>query len=791
MVRSPEVAGEVYTPLFQSPHTDLPSPVEQSGGQTTSLDLDEAARAFRFWTPEEGAVFQSGFAFDIETTCISDDEPWRVPDAVLGAAFDGQTGCFVSWKHFSAFFAAHPDQRVIFHHATFDLAVIHKAAPEVNIYDHVESDNVWDTQLLHRLYSLATVGHTAFGKGQSTLDRCSSVYLGLDLPKDVMDASGNEVRTSYDQWLNRESEDIEPIYLEYLAKDAIVTQWVFTALQQRIQTVLSGNNHVWGFVSRDWLEEQNLRWGPLTHHIQLKAAIVLQDTTRNGLHMDQASRDEHRSKIEQLSREYLTELARHGWKPGEGSNAKLQEILGRLDVPGTGLRLQKTKTGKYKADRDTLTELAGREPFFKTLLSYRETEKLQSAFLDKMGRPVLHPSFDVLKTTGRTSSFGEINAQNLPRDDRIRACFVPSPGHVFIDADYSTVELATLAQSCLKQFGLESKMAAAINAEQDLHTLIAARVAGKQPEDITGEERQQAKPINFGKPGGMGNATLKQYANASYGIELNDQQVERLADTWFEMFPEMEAFLSDDEDSGAKVAAYLDLTPDNFAEETGNRSFLDHPNNSDRAHDPHKILGLMCIKVMGHRKPQRQSGAPYTDAEKDYFWHRLAERDENFPKDVQGAIQWHEPSLDLRKSILKHICRESVYTLSGRLRAKATYCARHNTVFQGLAADGAKLALWRLWRDGFRIVNFIHDEMLVEVPEDVDLKQQAERIRELMIRGMKEVVPDVRIDVEYAASHRWYKKAKPVFDEKTGALMPWEPKSEDVCSIVQNVDTQP
>ena len=66
-----------------------------------------------------------------------------------------------------------------------------------------------------------------------------------------------------------------------------------------------------------------------------------------------------------------------------------------------------------------------------------------------------------------------------------------------------------------------------------------------------------------------------------------------------------------------------------------------------------------------------------------------------------------------------------VFTLTGRLRAKASFCARHNTVFQGLAADGAKLGLWNLWRAGFRIVNFIHDEVLVEVPAKSNLAHQA------------------------------------------------------------------
>src|SRR5205823_4356105 len=120
--------------------------------------------------------------------------------------------------------------------------------------------------------------------------------------------------------------------------------------------------------------------------------------------------------------------------------------------------------------------------------------------------------------------------------------------------------------------------------------------------------------------------------------------------------------------------------------------------------------------------------------------------------------------------------RRGVFTLTGRLRGRASYTARHNTMFQGLAADGAKLGLWRLWRAGYRIVNFIHDEVLIEVPAGADLGHHAEEIRRLMLEGMQEVVPDVQIDVEYAATERWYKSAKAVRDEHD-TLLVWRPEA--------------
>lgn len=259
---------------------------------------------------------------------------------------------------------------------------------------------------------------------------------------------------------------------------------------------------------------------------------------------------------------------------------------------------------------------------------------------------------------------------------------------------------------------------------------------------------------------------------------LDAAQVEQLTAAWLEMFPEMHSFLADDTDTGRRVAEYFDLTPAGFAAHTGNRTFLYHPENAGREHEPHSILGLMCVKVMGRPEPTRRTGVPYTDAETSYFWNRLADRYGDLPRGVRDAVLNGQPSPEVRKSILGHICWGSVFTLTGRLWANATYGARHNVIFQGVAADGAKIALWLLWLAGYRIVNFLHDEVLIEVPESEDLKSHADQIRTLMIAAMEQVVPDVRIKVKYAATRHWHKESEAVFEPKTGALIPWEPSSK-------------
>jgi hypothetical protein len=736
---------------------------------------------YRPWTPGMGTVFEKTYAWDTETARIDEERPWLTPPYVLGAAGDGERGYFITREHAPAFFAAHPGVPVAMHSASFDLDVIHTLSPGLDIYRLVDQDKIWDSQLLHRLYTLATEGHTASGKGQSTLERCAALYLGVELPKDLVDTRGKPVRTSYGQWLGRDPREIEPIYLEYLAKDVVVTYRLYRRLRKLLKARLRASTRAWGFVSADWLEDQMRRWGPSTHHIQLRAAIVLRAITANGLHLDLEHRDDLLRQVRAVAEEQRAILHGHGYIPGqEGSGKALQSILKRLEHRHRGRDFPRTPTGQYATSEDALAALADVEPFVQALLAYRAVEKLQSAFLGKMGKPVLHPSFDVLKTTGRTSSFGDLNSQNLPRDDRVRRCFVPAPGHAFIDADYTAIEMVTLAQALRSQFGLDSGLAEALNVGRDPHTMVAALATGKTEDAVTKEERQRAKPINFGKPGAMGHDSLQAYALASYGVQLSDAEVRQLSEAWFTQFPEMKEFLRSEKDLGLEVARFFDLTPETYCEHTGSRKFLDHPDAAGRGRRPSPILGGMCLKTLRQSDPRTRDGRPYDAGTIDYFWTQVSARLPANPCNQEGAILARRPSMTLQRAVMGLVDREPVWTLTGRLRARATFSARHNNIFQGLAADGAKAALWKVWRAGYRVANFIHDELLVEVPAESDLGRHARRIRRLMVEGMGEVVADVRVAVEYAATTVWSKRAEKVTDER-GRLVAWSPQEEEAC----------
>ena len=144
---------------------------------------------------------------------------------------------------------------------------------------------------------------------------------------------------------------------------------------------------------------------------------------------------------------------------------------------------------------------------------------------------------------------------------------------------------------------------------------------------------------------------------------------------------------------------------------------------------------MMCLKVAGHENPTAKTGRAYSCADLDFFWSRLESVGDELPKRHRESLRCRRPSPGLQRTVAAHFGRAGVFTLSGRLRANAGYTARHNTIFQGLASDGAKLALWRVWRAGYRVVNFVHDQLLVEVPLGEDLKAHAERLRAEMVAG--------------------------------------------------------
>jgi DNA polymerase-1 len=179
-------------------------------------------------------------------------------------------------------------------------------------------------------------------------------------------------------------------------------------------------------------------------------------------------------------------------------------FFGRLQLPV----IRKTPSGAPSTDEDVLEKLALDYPLPKTLLEFRALSKLKSTYTDKLPRMVnaqtgrVHTTYgQTTAVTGRLAS-NDPNLQNIPvrtpEGRRIREAFVASPQHAIVSADYSQVELRIMAHLSGDQGLLD-----AFARGEDIHRATAAEIFGRDPRELTPEERRYAKTINFGLIYGM------------------------------------------------------------------------------------------------------------------------------------------------------------------------------------------------------------------------------------------------------------------------------------------------
>lgn len=347
---------------------------------------------------------------------------------------------------------------------------------------------------------------------------------------------------------------------------------------------------------------------------------------------------------------------------------------------------------------------------------------------------------------------GEI-VQQLPRAGGFREMIVPSPGHVFLGIDYAAIELRTLAAVCEKRYG-HSKLAEVIREGIDPHSFTASMFEGLSLEEFSQlpnkkQLRQQAKALNFGIPGGLLPPSLVAYAATAYGVILTLEQAESFRDRLIkEVYPELTDYLNDD--LVAALAHNLETSAYRV-----------------RTHfETDGILGAAKRIVAGKDKA---NGDVYGKNFVDRIWNSL--RELNQCQKLTNRIARRETG----QQLLKELFFSPVATITGRLRGKVSFSQSRNTSFQGLAADGAKLALWNLYQAGFRSVAFVHDEVLIELPINSDHTAQAARIDKILCNAMRELTGSVPIACEYALCDRWYKEAVAVFDED-GRLQRWQPE---------------
>ena len=184
-----------------------------------------------------------------------------------------------------------------------------------------------------------------------------------------------------------------------------------------------------------------------------------------------------------------------------------------------------------------LRPLAETYPFIGALLDFRHIDKILASGLRPLHEHVLpetkrvHATYHQIASASGRFACSNPNIQQTPREKMVRGCVRPEPGNVYIIADYSQVELRVAA-------GLsgDGVMLDAYRKGGDLHRLTAAITMGKNESDVTSEERQAAKAINFGLIYAMGARGLQQSARASYGVKMDLEQATVFRQRYFENY---------------------------------------------------------------------------------------------------------------------------------------------------------------------------------------------------------------------------------------------------------------
>ncbi len=244
--------------------------------------------------------------------------------------------------------------------------------------------------------------------------------------------------------------------------------------------------------------------------------------------------DELKVKIEALEKE-ICELA------GETFNINSPKQLGEVLFDHMKLpHGKKTKTG-YSTAADVLEKLAEDYPVVRKILDYRQLAKLNSTyaeglygFIQEDGR--IHGTFNqTITATGRISST-EPNLQNIPvrmeLGRQIRKIFVPEEGYVFVDADYSQIELRVLAH-----MSGDERLIEAYRQAQDIHAITASQVFHIPLEEVTPLQRRNAKAVNFGIVYGISAFGL------SEDLSISRQEAVAYIEKYFETYPGVKAFL--------------------------------------------------------------------------------------------------------------------------------------------------------------------------------------------------------------------------------------------------------
>ncbi|HLB66502.1 MAG TPA: DNA polymerase, partial [Candidatus Saccharimonadales bacterium] len=296
------------------------------------------------------------------------------------------------------------------------------------------------------------------------------------------------------------------------------------------------------------------------------------------------------------------------------SPGQLADVLfNNLKLPVTGIKKGKTA---FSTAASELEKLRGKHPIIELITQYREVTKLANTYIEPLPNMVdensrLHTTFSLtVAPTGRLSS-SDPNLQNIPTrtelGKRIRTAFVAEKGKTLVSADYSQFELRIAAV-----LSKDSEMIKLFNGDADIHTITAAQIYNRSPEDVSKNMRRDAKVVNFGVMYGLGPHGLASATGLTY------EQAKHFIERYFEVRPKLVKFI-DSVKEQAKKDGYVQTmfgrrrpTPDvnssNFmVRETAMRAAVNMPFQGTAA----DIMKMAMIKVQENFDKYQSSNSKY------------------------------------------------------------------------------------------------------------------------------------------------------------------------------------
>jgi len=290
------------------------------------------------------------------------------------------------------------------------------------------------------------------------------------------------------------------------------------------------------------LEETNTL--NLANEVEFPLVYVLSEIERNGVRIDTDALQQFSQNLEIDIRQLEeTIYEKAGVNFNIASPKQLGEVL--FDKLKLDPKAKKTKTGQYKTGEDVLLALAYKSDIVQDILSFRQLQKLKSTYVDALpglinpDTGLIHTSYNqAVAATGRLSSTNP-NLQNIPirteRGREVRKAFIPRhENNVILSADYSQIELRLIAE-----LSKDPNMMEAFTSGHDIHRATAARVYGLELEEVTSDQRRNAKAVNFGIIYGQSAFGLSQ------SLAIPRKEAAEIIDQYFSQYAGIKKYMSE------------------------------------------------------------------------------------------------------------------------------------------------------------------------------------------------------------------------------------------------------